>query len=206
MLSVLLWQLLTWDLFYSVCGFAGNGRSGEDQYHKFRSQETFWDFLSESEARPDYDDVRDKRKFCSSQCFIPVPISEVRNKKKHHHSFVLLGGIPLVLGSSICSWFRFTLALCWPAILCLLSFSDWQVFNHLGNGRPLWVREVWAWHPRHGDESLLRVWHYKSFTEWEEKMLYSAEATEQHCICSRGHGSLVASGKRSTRCHKVTER
>lgn len=39
-----------------------------------------------------------------------------------------------------------------------------------------------------------------------EKMQYSAQATEQHCISSRGHGSLVASGKRSTCCHKVTEK
>lgn len=114
--------------------------------------------------------------------------------------------IPLLLGSTICSWFRFTLALCWPAVLSLLSFSDWQVFNDLEDDRPLWAREVWAWHPRHRDEPLLRQWHYKSFIKWEEKMLYSAQATEQHCINSRGHGSLVASGKRSTRCHKVTER
>lgn len=83
---------------------------------------------------------------------------------------------PLFLGSSTCSWFKFTLALCWSAVLSFLSFSDWQVFNHLGNYKRLWAREAWAWHPRHYDEPLLRVWHSESFTEREEKMLYSAQA------------------------------
>jgi len=205
MLSVLLRQWLTWDLLYSVCGFAGNGGSGEDQRHKLRSQEAFWDFLSVSQTRPDNDDMRDKRKFCSSQCFIPVPISEVRNKKKHCHSFMLVGlhsPFPLIQHTSL------TQVHFGPLLTCYLvsPVFDWQVFNHLGSNRPLPAREAWAWHPRHHHEPLLRAWHYKSFIGWEEKMPYSAQATEQHCISSRGRGSLVASGKRSTRCHKVTER
>lgn len=48
-------------------------------------------FLSISQTRQDNDDVRGKRKFRSSQHFIPVPTSEVCDKKKHHDSFMLIG-------------------------------------------------------------------------------------------------------------------
>lgn len=87
--------------------------------------------------------------------------------------------IPLFLRSSIC-WFRIILALCWPAALCFLSFFNWQVFNHLENYRPLWEREVRTWHPRHPDECLLRVWHYKSFIKWENAVLCTSNRAALH--------------------------
>lgn len=142
-------------------------------------------------------------KFSLTQCFIPVPVSEVCNKKKHHHSLTLLDCIPLFLCSSIW-WFRIILALCWHTALCFLSFSDWQVFNHLEItdfcGREKWEPDIpdTLMSPCSGYDFI------KAFSN--EKMQCSAQATEQHCISSRGHSSLVASGKRSTCCHKVTEK
>lgn len=111
--------------------------------------------------------------------------------------------IPLFLCSRIC-WFRIILALCWHTALCFLSFSDWQIFNHLViadiHGREKQELDIpdTLMSPCSGYDII------KALSN--EQMQYSAQATEQHCISSRGHGSLIASGKRSTCCHKVTEK
>lgn len=63
-------------------------------------------------------------------------MSEVLNKKKHHHSLLLIGlyflspGLHHVL-------IQTSFGPLLTAALRLLSFSDWQSFKRLENDRPL---------------------------------------------------------------------
>lgn len=165
MLSVLLWQRITWDFLDSACGFVENGLSGAGWYHNSNLRRFPEPFLSVSQARSDNSNIWDRRKLCSSQYFTLVHMSEVLNKKKHHHSLLLIGlyflspGLHHVL-------IQTSFGPLLTAALRLLSFSDWQSFKCLENDRPLWAREGWIWHPRHGDEPLLSVGPYKGFLWW----------------------------------------
>lgn len=118
-------------------------------------------------------------KFRLSQCFLPVPLSEVCNKKKHHHSLTLTGfhsPFPLLQDMLIQDYFG-------PLLTCCLMFP---LFLWLANIQPSWncrhswEREARTWHPRHPDESLLRVWHYKSFIKWENAVFCTSNRAALH--------------------------
>lgn len=165
MLSVLLWQRISWDFLDSACGFIGNGPSGEGWYRNSNLKRFPELFLSVSQERPDNNNIWGRRKLCSSQYFTPVRMSEVHNRKMHYHSLLLIGWYFLFPGLHH-MLIQISFGLLLTAALCLLSFSDWQAFKCLENDRPLWAREEWIWHPRHNDESLLSAGPYKDFLQW----------------------------------------
>lgn len=140
-------------------------------------------------------------KFRLSQCFLPVPLSEVCNKKKHHRSSTLIGlhsPFPLLQYIQDYSGPLLTCCLMFPLFLWVASIqSPWKYTL-------LWEREARTWHP----DTLMSPWSGYDIIKAlsNEKMQYYTQATEQYCLSSRGHGSLVASGKRSTCYHKVTEK
>lgn len=162
MLSVLLWQGLTWDLFYSVFEFVGNEKREQTSVISLDLSRVYGPSCQKVKQNQLTSKTEGSFAWPSVRC-IPICISEARNKKSTTIHSCSLGCIPFSLGSTTCSWCRFPLDLSWSAALCFLSPSAWQVFKHLENVRPLWAREGWAWHLQHGDEPLLCVGHCKGF-------------------------------------------
>lgn len=137
-------------------------------------------------------------KFSLSQCFFPVSVSEVCNKKKHHHSSTLIGlhsPFPFLqyMASQHYLGPLLTCCLMFPFFLWLASIQPpW-------NYRPLWERGVRTWHPRHPDESLLRLWRYKSFIKWENTVFCTSNRAALHKLkrtwqldCLRGKKHVLS--------------